>query len=171
MSDIFEPRVELVSEFTLQTSEDLSSSPTFLRWKPAIDNIRGLTHNASNNIPQGTLFTCVVERATYHINIMLVSSNATTNNRTYLNCTIRYYTKAPSTTGRGELDRTYFIGEGYCRAYSGTNQVWYGGDITLHMRENEQFEIVSIVRYATHSNAIPADASETLMRIERVLHR
>jgi len=165
-----EPRVDLVGEFTLQTSENLRSSPTFLRWTPALVNVHGLTHNATNNIPQGTLFTCVVDRATYHINIMLVSSNAITNNRTYLSCTIRYYRKAPSTTGRGELDRTYFIGEGYCRAYNGTNQVWFGGDITLHMRELEQFEIVSVVRYATSSKAVPADASETLMRIERVVY-
>ena len=130
-----------------------------------------MTHDATNNIPQGTLFTCVVERATYHINIMLASTNAVVTNRTYLSCTIRYYVSASSTTTRGTLDRTYHIGEGYCRALANTNQVYYGGDITLHMLENEQFEVVSVVRYATHSHAIPVDVSETLMRIERVLHR
>ena len=83
---------------------------------------------------------------------------------------LRVYTGATSTTDRGDIVRTYFLGSGYARMMSGTNKCFYGGNIQITINLDDQFEILSSRKSAQNSNALElnADESATRLVIDRV---
>jgi hypothetical protein len=83
---------------------------------------------------------------------------------------LRVYTGASSTTARGDLVRTYFLGSGYARMMRGTNKCFYGGNIQIAMNQNDQFEMLSSRKSSQTSNALMLNggASATRLIIDRV---
>ena len=163
-----------VGIFNLQTSENLTSAlDTKIRWKPAITNgTSGLLHNATNNIPQGTLFTCNdSDGGVYNLNVQLALTDGTNQGRSFHVIEMRTFTNSANHTGYGTPSRTYFIGSGYARMLTNTNKCIYGGSIQITMQQNDQFEIVSTRKYITNTNALDLNdgVEATRLTIDRVL--
>ena len=165
-----------VGVFTLQATTNLSSATeTLLRWKPGLSatdsSSQGLVHTATNNIPQGTLFTCSDTSGVYNINVQLALTDGTTQGRSFHVAELRVYTNAASTTGYGDDVRTYFLGSGYSRMLSGTNKCFWGGSIQITMQQNDQFEILTSRKYVSNTNALNLNdgALATRLIIDRVV--
>jgi hypothetical protein len=165
-----------VGVFTLQATTNLSSATeTLLRWKPGLSatdsSSQGLVHTATNNIPQGTLFTCSDTSGVYNINVQLALTDGTTQGRSFHVAELRVYTNATSTTGYGDDVRTYFLGSGYSRMLSGTNKCFWGGSIQITMQQNDQFEILTSRKYVSNTNALNLNdgALATRLIIDRVI--
>ena len=158
-----------VGVFTLQNTTDLrTATGTFIRWKPDITSgTSGLLHNATDNIPQGTLFTCNDSAGgVYNINVQLAITEGTNqNNRPFHVLELITYTNSISHTGRGTPSRTYLIGSGYARMMTGTNKCFYGGNIQITMEEDDQFEIVSSRKFAQTTTAIELNAGVDATRL------
>jgi hypothetical protein len=163
-----------VGIFNLQNSENLATAvDTKIRWEPAITTgITGLLHNASNSIPEGTLFTCNDSNGgVYNLNVQLALLNGTNQGRSFHVIEMRTYTDSVNHTSYGTSSRIYFIGSGYARMMSGTNKCIYGGSIQITMQENDQFEIVSTYKYKTGNNSLTLNDGDqvTLLTIDRVI--
>jgi hypothetical protein len=165
-----------VGVFTLQATTNLNSATeTLLRWKPGLSatdsSSQGLVHTATNNIPQGTLFTCSDTSGVYNINVQLALTDGTTQGRSFHVAELRVYTNAASTTGYGDDVRTYFLGSGYSRMLSGTNKCFWGGSIQITMQQNDQFEIVTNRKYAQNTDSLNLNdgADATRLIIDRVI--
>ena len=144
-----------VGFFTLHAATNLrSATETFTRWKPELSatdaSSQGLVHNATNNIPQGTLFTCSDTSGVNNINVQLAMTDGTAQSRSFHVAELRVHTNATSTTGRGDDVRPYFLGSGYARMVSGTNKCFWGGSIQITMEQNDQFEISTSRKYADY---------------------
>ena len=128
-------------------------------------------HTASNGIPDGSLFTCNDTSGVYNVNVQLALTDGTNQGRSFHVEEVRLYKNATSTTGRGDLVRTYFIGSGYARMLNGTNVCMYGGSIQITMEQNDQFEILSSRKSAQNSNALDLNegAEATRLIIDRVV--
>ena len=156
--------------FTLQDDTNLSTAKeTFIRWKPGLSatasSSQGLVHNATNNIPQVTLFTCNDYNGVYNINVQLALTVGTNQSRSFHVAELRVHTGATSTTARGDLLRTYFIGSGYARMMSGTNKCFYGGNIQITTNQNDQFEILSSRKSAQNSSALMLNGGANTTRL------
>ena len=165
-----------VGVFTLQAATNLRSlEETFIRWTPGVSatnsSSQGLVHNASGNIPQGTLFTCSDHSGVYNINVQLALTEGTSQSRSFHVAELRVYTNATETTGRGDDVRTYFLGSGYARMMSDTNKCIYGGSIQITMEQNDQFEILSSRKYAQNTDALNLNdgALATRLIIDRII--
>jgi hypothetical protein len=167
-----------VGVFTLQATTDLSTATgTFLRWKPALSatasSSQGLVHAASNAIPAGSLFTCNDTSGVYNINLQLALTDGTNQSRSFHNAELRVYNGATNTTTtvRGNLVRSYFIGSGYARMMNGTNKCFWGGSIQITMQQNDQFEILTSRKYVSNTNALNLNdgALATRLIIDRVV--
>ena len=142
--------------------------------KSATDaSTQGLVHNATNNILQGTLFTCSDTSDVYNINVQLALSDGTAQGRSFHAAELRVYKNAISTTSRGGGVRTYFLGSGYARMLPGTNKAFWGGNIQLTMNQNGQFEVISPRKYTQNSGALNLNdgADATRLIIDRVVIR
>ena len=165
-----------VGVFSLQAATNLrTAQETFIRWKPGLSatdsSSQGLVHNATNNIPQGSLFTCNDTRGVYNVNVQIALTDGTNQGRSFHVAELRVYTNATSTTSRGDDVRTYFLGSGYARMLSGTNKCFYGGSIQITMEQNDQFEILSSRKSTSNSNALDLNegAEATRLIIDRVV--
>ena len=173
---IVEPLQSLlhVGIYNLQDSENLATAvDTKIRWEPAITNgTSGLLHNATNNLPQGSLFTCNdSDGGVYNLNVQLALTDGTNQSRSFHVIELRTYINSSNHTSYGTTSRIYFIGSGYARMLAGTNKCIYGGSIQITMAQNDQFEIVSTRKYITNSNALNLNTGSeaTRLTIDRVL--
>ena len=163
-----------VGIYNLQTSENLTSAlDTRIRWTPAITNgTSGLLHNATDNLPQGSLFTCNdSDGGVYNLNVQLALTDGTNQGRSFHVIEMRTYINSSNHTSYGTTSRIYFIGSGYARMLADTNKCVYGGSIQITMQQNDQFEIVSTRKYITNTNnlLLNTGVEATRLTIDRVL--
>ena len=164
-----------VGAFDLNIVRNMNASLVYYTWNNSIDNYRGITHTNSTAVETGSLFTSETG-GQFQITVNLVCSASGGNTRTFLNAWVRvYHPEAEwngySTTTRGGWDYSVFLGCGYNRGLSGTNQVSYGGNCTLTLPANEQFEIVS-TRQCSHGsgNHVNTDTGESRLHITKISH-
>ena len=164
-----------VGAFGLNIVRNMNASLVYYTWNNSIDNYRGITHTNSTAVETGSVFTSETG-GQFQITVNLVCSDSGGNTRTFLNAWVRvYHPEAEwngySTTTRGGWDYSVFLGCGYNRGLSGTNQVSYGGNCTLTLSANEQFEIVSTRQYSHGSgNHVNTDTGESRLHITKISH-
>ena len=164
-----------VGDFDLNIKRDMNAEEVYYTWDNQIDNYRGITHTNSTDVETGSLFTSETG-GQFQISVNLVCSDSGGSTRTFLNAWVRiYYPEIDgngfSTTSRGGLDYSVFLGCGYNRGLSGTNQVSYGGNCILTLSANEQFEIVSTRQYSHGGGKhIDTDIALSSLHISKITH-
>ena len=168
-----------VGDFDLNIERDMNASLVYYTWNNQIDNYRGITHTNSTEVETGSLFTSETG-GQFQISVNLVCSASGGSTRTFLNAWVRVYDpeilgggfqQGFSTTSRGNNNYAVFLGSGYNRGLSGTNQVSYGGNCILTLSANEQFEIVSTRQYSHgNGNHVDTDIAKSSLHISKITH-
>jgi hypothetical protein len=154
----------------LKTTDDIGGNNgiRYIGWNNSTTT-GGLTHTGSNIIPDGSLWTKTTDgQGHYRINVVLGGDGLQGSTRYVFAIYVYTYKNASSTTARGDDKQQYFIGNGYARALSGTNQFRFGGNIDIYLNKDDQFEIVVEKLYGATNKTAYLDQSDTQLIVERI---